>query len=457
MKRIIVTAVAAFVFVCLGQVQPPSTPAGKMLAEFLSAINSGEKAQLETFQKSHAPDRPQFVERTMGMIEQSGGLSLAAITLSEPQRITGTVKDRKNGAYLDFVFMVSASDPPAFNGMQLMPGAEPPSEEVTFNQLLVLLDQQAVKTHFQGTLLVAKDGKPVLRKAYGLADRENKKPNVMDTQLRMGSMNKMFTAVAALQLVDKGKLDLDAPVGKYLPQYPNKNVASKVKIRHLLSHQGGTGDIFTPEYDKARLEIRELKDYIRLFGDRDLAFEPGTKWAYSNYGFVLLGNIIEAVSGMSYYDYVRRNIFEPAGMKATDSLPESERVPNRAVGYMKGDQPNTDTLPWRASSAGGGYTTVDDLLRFGLALESGKILNKKLLDEATTSQTGKSNGPPYGFGFVISGEGRNAAYGHGGGAPGMNGELAIYRNNGIIFAALSNTDPPAATTLSKFFAARLAK
>ena len=206
--------------------------------------------------------------------------------------------------------------------------------------------------------------------------------------------------------------------------------------------------------------MRELKDYIRLFGNRDLDFEPGTKWAYSNYGFILLGNIIEAVSGMSYYEYVRKNIFEPAGMKSTASLPESESVPNRAVGYMDGNKPNTDTLPWRGSSAGGGYTTVNDLLRFALALESGKIHNKKLLDEATTRQTEKSNGPPYGFGFGLSGEGKNASYGHGGGAPGMNGRTlaGCIGTTGIVFRSLiEHRSASGHDAVEVLFAARLPK
>src|SRR5690349_9914535 len=116
----------------------------------------------------------------------------------------------------------------------------------------------------------------------------------------MGSMNKMFTATAILQLVQAGKIKLDDPLGKYLPDYPNKDVATKVTIHHLLTHTGGTGDIFGPEYQAHRLELKTLQDYVKLYGSRGLAFEPGSKWEYSNYGFILLGVIIERISGVDY-------------------------------------------------------------------------------------------------------------------------------------------------------------
>lgn len=424
-----------------------------MFAEYLAPANAGDAKLLEAFQKTYAPERPEFVERTLAILEQTGGFVLAAVGESEPRRLSGKLKERKSGNYADFTLMVTDTDPPRFAGMRLMP-ANPPAAEaaepVPFDRLLQMLDEQAGRTGFHGAILIARDGKPVLRKAYGLADRAGRKPNTPETRFRIGSMNKMFTAVAVLQLVEKGQVDLDAFIGKYLPGYPNQQVATQVKVRHLLNHTGGTGDIFTPEYQRARLETRELKDYVKLFGARGLEFAPGTRAAYSNYGFILLGHLIEAVTGQSYYDYVRRHIYEPAGMTATASEPETVAVADRAVGYMRGDQPNTGSLPWRGTSAGGGYSTVDDLLRFALALESGKLLGRPLLSQATTNQAGSAGGPPYGFGFVVDG----GAYGHGGGAPGMNGELVI-RRDGIVVVALSNTDPPAASGLARWFAARL--
>lgn len=266
-------------------------------------------------------------------------------------------------------------------------------------------------------------------------------------------MNKMFTAVATLQLVEAGKLALDDPIGKHLPDYPNKDVASKVTVRHLLTHTGGTGDIFGPEFDQNRLTLREHSDYVKLYGARGLTHEPGAQFDYSNYGFVLLGALIEKVSGASYYDYVRSKIFQPAGMTSTDSLPETEDVPGRAVGYMRpGDawEPNTERLPWRGTSAGGGYSTASDLLRFVQALESGKLISKEMLAEATRSQQDR-----YGYGFGVQGKGPLRIYGHSGGAPGMNGDLRVFPQLGYVVVGLSNLDPPAATHMVEFFTQRM--
>jgi len=309
---------------------------------------------------------------------------------------------------------------------------------------------------FAGAYLWARHGTIVASGAEGLADREKNTPNTLATQFRIGSMNKMFTSVAALQLVAQGKLALDTPIAKYLPDYPNKELASKVTLRHLLTHTGGTGDFFGPEFDQHRLELRTFNDYVRLFGARPLKFEPGSKWEYSNYGFLLVGVLIEAASGESYYDYVRKHVFTPAGMSSTDSLPETEHVALRSMGYMQDNgawRPNTDTLPWRGTSAGGGYSTVGDLMRFAYALLDHKLLSAELFEQATTAQTGT---PGYGFGFGVNDDAEKS-FGHSGGAPGMNGALRIYPKSRTVLVVLSNLDPPAATKPLEWLDRRLAQ
>jgi D-alanyl-D-alanine carboxypeptidase len=317
-------------------------------------------------------------------------------------------------------------------------------------------EQRAGADEFAGAVLVARHGKVLLQDAWGRADRKAGTANTAATKFRIGSMNKMFTAVATLQLVEAGKLALDDPIGKHLPDYPNKEVAAKVTVRHLLTHTGGTGDIFGPKFDQHRLQLREHRDYLRLYGSRGLTHEPGARFEYSNYGFVLLGALIERASGGSYYDYVDNHVFRPAGMTSTGSLPESTDVPNRAVGYMRASPaggawvPNAETLPWRGTAAGGGYSTVGDLLRFAQALSSGRLISKATLAEAT-----RPHQQQYGYGFGVQGEGRLRSYGHGGGAPGMNGELRIFPQLGYVVVSLSNLDPPAASELADFFALRM--
>jgi D-alanyl-D-alanine carboxypeptidase len=327
-----------------------------------------------------------------------------------------------------------------------------------------LLRESAAADRFSGAVLVAKDGEVHFRKAYGLADREKGIPNTLRTRFRIGSMNKMFTAVAILQLVDAGKVELTAPVGKYLHDYPNQDVATKVTIHHLLTHTGGTGDIFGPDFEANREELRTLADYVELYGQRGLEFEPGSRWAYSNYGMVLLGVVIEKVTGQSYYDYVQAHIYEPAGMNASGSLPEDQAVPDRSIGYTKllgrppgtAWVPNTDTLPYRGTSAGGGYSTVEDLARFAHALLSHQLLPP---DSTELLITGKVESWPvvkYAYGFEDGRDVRgNGWVGHGGGAPGMNGDLRIHPKSGYVVAVLANIDPPAAQRISDYLTARL--
>jgi CubicO group peptidase (beta-lactamase class C family) len=159
------------------------------------------------------------------------------------------------------------------------------------------VEELAKKDEFSSAVLVARHGKVLLQQAWGRADREAGTPVTVDTQCRLGSMNKMFTAVATLQLVEAGKLALDDTIGKHLTDYPNKDVASKVTVRHLLTHTGGTGDIFGPDFTKNRLSLRAHGDYLKLYRSRALTHEPGAEQRYSNYGFVLLGALIEKASG----------------------------------------------------------------------------------------------------------------------------------------------------------------
>jgi CubicO group peptidase (beta-lactamase class C family) len=314
---------------------------------------------------------------------------------------------------------------------------------------------------FSGVMLVARGGKNLLSRACGDADREKRIPNRVDTKINLGSMNKMFTATAVMQLVEQGKIRVEDPVGKYLAEYPNRDVAGKVTIHQLLTHTGGTGDVFGPEFRENREKLKNPADYLALYGTRAPLFEPGSRYEYSNYGFEILGAIIEKVSGQSYYDYVREHIFAPAGMKNTDSYFEAEPVANRAVGYtnmMRGKsvQPNTAMLPPRGSPAGGGYSTAEDLVRFAEALLGHRLLNAQFTELLTTGKI--SAGPPghmYAYGFHDIHEDGVRLIGHNGGGPGINASLEIFPESGYVVVVLANLDPPAAENLANFIGARL--
>src|SRR4051794_886658 len=447
--------------VAAADAESPKTPAGKVFAAWLAAFNSADAAQMRTFDATYPREgTPPPIEDRLRFREVTGGFNVVRIEKSEPLSLVVLLQEKVSDTVARLELKVSASEPPKILSSTIEATPRPPdlaiprlNEADALAALTARAGEQAKKDEFSGVVLVARRGEILLQKAWGLANRETKTPNTLDTRFRIGSMNKMFTSVATLQLVEAGKLALDEPIGKYLPDYPNKDVATKVTVRHLLTHTGGTGDIFGPDFDKNRLTLREHGDYLKLYGARGPDHEPGGEFRYSNYGFVLLGALIEKVTGMSYYDYVQSKIYQPAGMSSTGSLTEAEAVPNRSVGYMKGKsgwEPNTDTLPWRGTSAGGGYSTAGDFLRFAQALESGKLISKASLAAATTP-----NKESYGFGFGIKGEGPLRGYGHGGGAPGMNGELQIYPQLGIVVICLSNLDPPAATRLVDFFTLRM--
>ena len=331
---------------------------------------------------------------------------------------------------------------------------------MTEADVLKALSARANKLAGEGELsaavLIAKDDRVLFSHAYGLADRTRGIPNTVGTRFRIGSMNKMFTAVAILQLVEAGKVKLTAPLGTYLPDYPNREVAAKVTIHQLLTHTGGTGDIFGPAFDAHRKELRSLADYVKLYGKRGLEFAPGSRWAYSNYGFILLGVVIEKVSGRSYYDYVHAHIYAPARMTRTGSLPEDQAVPGRSIGYTKppgttGWAPNTDTLPYRGTSAGGGYSTVGDLARFAHALLSHELLSPHATKLLITGKVQTDAGTRYAYGFEDARAADGSGWvGHGGGAPGMNGDLRIYPKSGYVVAVLANIDPPAAQQISEY-------
>src|SRR4029079_11028426 len=220
----------------------------------------------------------------------TGGFDVMKIVESTPTKIVLMIQERLGDQSARFTVEVEPAAPHAIKQFQLqvIPRAgEFAIPHLTETELVTSLrkrvDELVPADLFAGAVLVAKDGKTVFAQAYGLADREKKTPNTLKTRFRLGSMNKMFTAVATMQLVQNGKLDLKAPFGNYLTDYPNKDLASKVTIEQLLTHTGGTGDIFGPDFDKHRLELKTLRDYVNLYGQRALEFEPGSRWQYSNY------------------------------------------------------------------------------------------------------------------------------------------------------------------------------
>ncbi|HEV8597800.1 MAG TPA: serine hydrolase domain-containing protein [Gemmatimonadales bacterium] len=310
-----------------------------------------------------------------------------------------------------------------------------------------LVSARVAADSFSGVVLVARAGKLQYQRAAGLADRERGRVMQLNTQLQIASATKLFTQIAIRQLEQAGKLSLSDTVGKFLPDYPNSIVRSRVTIEQLLRHRSGVGSFWNEKWRAQAPNIRSVRDYMQLFQDDSLLFEPGTSQAYSNGGYVLLGAIIEQVSGMAYHDYLREKVFRPAGM--TETVPYDRRVSrsNAAIGYttqtlnvpLSGTRrPNTSMQPGMSGPAGDHYSTVGDFLKLADAL-----LGYRLLDSARTTAL---LGVRYAAGQDFRANG---------GGPGTNAEFSIYPG-GEVIVVLSNYDPPSGTAVAQYLRSLIA-
>ncbi|MHC4991541.1 MAG: serine hydrolase, partial [Planctomycetota bacterium] len=271
-----------------------------------------------------------------------------------------------------------------------------------------------------------------------------------DTKFNIGSMNKMFTGVAICQLAEQGRLSFDDPIIKHLPDYPNREVAESVTIHHLLTHTSGMGSYWNDQWQARFTQLRTVEDLLPLFVDDPIAFEPGARFQYSNAGPIVLGLIIERITGQSYYDYVREAICKPAGMVDTDCYEMDVPVPNLAMGYTnrridgaRESGPRRNNLfmhSVKGGPAGGGYSTVEDLVRFGEALRQHRLLGPEYADLLVSGKVGMGGGAQYAYLFGDHVENGHRSYGHNGGAPGISAELRVYPELGYSYAVLSNYD-----------------
>ncbi len=315
-----------------------------------------------------------------------------------------------------------------------------------------LLDAQATADHFSGAVLIAHGDQPLVTTARGYAIHPNVLLNQPNTKFDIASVTKMFTAVAVMQLVASGKLDFHTPIGAYELNLPNSN---SVTLHQLLTHTAGFGDYWNDAYRAARSELRTVADYLKLFVATPPELPPGTRHRYSNAGYVVLGALIEQVTGQSYYDYVRQSIYQPAAMPDTDHYELDLPIANRAVGYTQETQfgpadglrrTNHFIYAVKGSPAGNGFSTVHDLFRFFQALQSQRLLDAPYTDLCLAPHTaGEQPGVSYGYGFHIIDDGQHGqVIGHGGRAFGGDAFALMYRDLGYTVIVLSNYDRPAA-------------
>lgn len=306
------------------------------------------------------------------------------------------------------------------------------------------LDSYLEEKGFEGAVLIAKEGKILLSKGYGLANREHNIPNTPQTIFRIGSLTKQITAIAILQLEQQGLLNLNAPISKFLPNYPLPQ-GDLITIHHLLSHTSGVAEITDfPNLEEIQRHPSTPRQVIAYFSALPLLFTPGTDCKYSNSGFIVLGAILESVTGQGYSQYVKENIFAPLGMDSTTLETSTLIIPNKASGYLKDTHARYLDMSFPHGS-GALVSTVEDLYRFRLGLNT--LLTPKNRDALfTVHGANPENSIAYGYGFRIGPQNKGmerclpSIVGHFGAIEGFNAASVYYPDHDLTIILLSNVE-----------------
>jgi CubicO group peptidase (beta-lactamase class C family) len=453
----------------------PDTPAARALAKVLAFIDSGDGDGFGRFAKGafteeflRAVPADQMAQHVVQLHENTSGLEVETVQSRSDDEIEINARARRNPDYkAHMVLRLSSSHLIAELRLGILDPARQPhpyvdvSPKASVAERIAAIDREVqargADGQFSGGVLIAQGEKVLLQRAVGLADQSFAVPNTAETKFHIGSQTKMFTAVAAAQLAAEGRLKFGDPMGKYLTDYPDRAVASQITVDQLLTHTSGLGDFQTPDYDRERWQLHGLADLYRFFANQPLRFAPGKGWGYSNAGMMLVGLIVERVSGSPYTDYIREHVFRPAGMQNSGFDAVSDVTSNLAVGYTHATEKGSRQGPLRSNlmmipngnPAGGAYSTTGDMLRFAAALRAHRLLDGASTELVTAAHV-KAEGPPelfYGYGFRVVTINGQRAYGHGGSVPGGNSELFIFPDMDLTVIALANDDPPSASRI----------
>jgi CubicO group peptidase (beta-lactamase class C family) len=314
------------------------------------------------------------------------------------------------------------------------------------DRLASFLEREEAADRFSGAVVVERGGETVFAEAYGHAHLGFLVANEVDTRMNIASITKMFTAVAVLQLVERGELSLGATVDGLLPDV-RIGAGERMTVDHLLRHRSGLGDYWNDRCRQRRSALRTTEDYLALVHGDQPMFEPGRGTAYGNTGFVLLGAIVERTSGVDYYEYVRQHVCRRAGMLGAGHL-ELDQVADVAHGYthLEWEGPphpdhRTDNIfqyPVHGSGATAMYASAPDLIAFGLALRSNRVLGERYVRMMLRPRDGGD-----GYGTQVVPYSRGDAVGHGGRAFGAATLLLFLPEVDASVCILSNYDRPA--------------
>ena len=455
------------------QVEFPSTSGGELARQFVSAINSLNEQPVRDFVAQHVPAAtghsmtPEKWEQMMLKLQkQSSGLELKKVMGSSETSATLLLESYRGAYQLGVEIRCDKTDSKRAAGLELhpMPSANAkrpkalPKEKIVESSFPEVIAQHVDETValdlFSGVILVAKEDRVLLHKAWGMANKDANLTNRVDTRFGSASVGKMFTAVAIAQLVDQGKMTFEDTIGSVLPDYPNREAASSVTIHHLLTHSGGVADPFeSPEFKSGFKAVRQ-SDWFPLFAMKPLQFKPGARHDYSNGGYVVLAAIIEKLSGQSFADYLCEHVFRPAQMTGTGCLAKQNEATTIAAPHRRrmlddplGIEPRrvnaTSEFNHAAAGMGGWQTTTEDLFRFARAVRTSGLLSAATTAKVTTGKVSVfGNRVKYGYGFYdIEAKGdRMVGHSGGGGDLAVAGEVEMLWDSGYTVVILSNYD-----------------
>jgi len=438
----------------------PDGMLGERIRAFLSTLNQPTAEAVERFFTEQCTEEFKnfaSMETHIATFEflarYTGGVDFHSLRSYKPERPRESVvivKDRNYDAWRAFRLFIDDKETYLLAGLLLdrYPGSPTDIEEPTLSEAEVIAETGQIVQRvcaneaFSGTVLLARNAEVLYTHACGEASRRFSVPIDIDTRFNLSSITKSFTGTAIVQLAEAGSLAYDDALSEYLDEsWLPHAISDRVTIHHLLTHTSGLGDYATDEFLQApRDSYRQLEDFRPFVSVDTLAFEPGTEFRYSNTGMFLLGLVVQVVSGEDYFDYVRRHIFEPAGMHDTGFFDRDEPIPNVAIGYYRdptsrtGWREDTFRLPVRGTPATQSYSTVGDLHRFAVALRDGTLVSP-----ASHEVMWRRYGEGDGYGFQVHQRAVGTAVGHTGGSWGASSHLTLYLEAGYIVAALSNT------------------
>jgi CubicO group peptidase (beta-lactamase class C family) len=447
----------------------PHTVAGLRLEALIRVFNGGNAAALErqVAENFAAADRNAAFAtgqavRLHKLREITGGLRLRRIEASSTSSLSALAQATGSTAWYRISIFTTAA-PPAFTsaappykivGLGIDPVTAPADlaesgmdEQQVRERLDRLMDWMVHRDGFAGVVQVQKGEQTLYARGFGEADRRSHAADGLHTRFNLASITKMFTAVAIGQLVDSGKLRLSDTVGQLLPELAATELGRRVTVHHLLSHTSGivgARDAIEKGLEQGR-DARTIAQMMAPFVHAPLSFSPGQQFDYSNAGYVVLGAIIERLSGEDYHAYVQRHIFDAAGMRESGFyMPAGPHPAAMAIGYQDGPGntrlANTDKLPLIGSPANMAFSTAGDMVRFSAALNAGHLLRPDTLDRFWTGVTERPDEVEYGYGARIEHlDGRRFVW-HGGGAPGVTNRFEMIPAEGLTMVVLANVD-----------------